>query len=163
MNPKQKATVKRQKRIKAFKASRDKIKAKKRTFPCSIRMKIRKQRRMEEKKRNWNPDSAHAGEFLNEWKPENMRQALYIGIKQEEEGWKEERVSWRYLSKEYDVPFSTLRKRIMSGDINNYDVKSGGKGQSRVLSKSDEGMCTRSSNLIRYCRTGKANQNSESL
>ena len=142
--------AKRQERIKAFKRSRAKIRAKKRTFP-RIRMAARKvpvKTPKTESPENpgdydyasgWRYKSAHPNENLNEWKEANMKQALKVGLDQEQPGYQGIHQSVRRIATDFDVPNSTLLKRIKSSDYENYRHASGGKGKPRVLESTDEG------------------------
>ena len=80
-------------------------------------------------------NSAHKNTSLNQWNEGDMKEALHIGLDQRKA---EETVSIRQLSKDYDVPFTTLRARINSGDYDNYKHASGGKR--RTVPKVDKGM-----------------------
>ena len=88
-----------------------------------------------EKKLQQKCKSSHAHEKLNQWNESNMKEALRIGLDRKKAG---ETVSIRQLSKDYDVPYTTLRDRIMSDDPDNYKHACGGKG--KTVPKVDKGM-----------------------
>lgn len=64
------------------------------------------------------------GVKLNQWKEANMKEALHAKLDQKSAG---RPVSIRQLSKDFDVPFSTLRRRINGGDSTKYKHQTPGK------------------------------------
>ena len=57
---------------------------------------------------------------LRQWDEDNMREALCRALNQQKAEYKGDRVSVRQLSKDWNVPLTTLQKRVLSGDANNY-------------------------------------------
>ena len=88
-----------------------------------------------EKKLQQKCKSSHAGEKLKQWEECDMKEALHIGLDLKKAG---KEVSTRQLSEDYDVPYTTLRDRIISGNPDNYKHTCGGKG--RTVLKVDKGM-----------------------
>ena len=71
----------------------------------------------EKKTLQYNHNSSHANQKLYEWDEGNMKEALRVGLDLKKAG---EKVSIKQLSRDYDVPDTTLRRRINDGDPENY-------------------------------------------
>ena len=77
-----------------------------------------------EKKLQRKCKSSHAHEKLKQWDEGDMKEALHIGLDLKKAG---KEVSIRQLSKDYDVPYKTLQRRINAGEPENYKHISGPK------------------------------------
>lgn len=54
------------------------------------------------------------------WNEGNMREAICRALNQQKADYTGDRVSIRQLSKDWDVPMTTLRTRLLSGDYSDY-------------------------------------------